>query len=425
MTEAQKYQGSLYKNKNNKNNNHNNNPQQQNRHKKVKLEDPVTPIAFTKPHDNKMSHRAYVEELPDEPFDVHQFLQPGVEDDEGVPPAAPSPPSARPLKENTINVFDFMVGTVTPNLSNANIPGGSSPTPPPEETNELVRYDFEANGFVDPEGARDENGNVPFVEYGSGEIPTTKLKTPAPGAHRKPKDKKRKHLHIDTNSPLHEPHRDEEMVDAPPVLHSGLTGGLNRLTVFPPSPDFSGGDGNEPSTSSPIKKKKAQKAAKQHAKSSKHAKARPESGGIFSRLKSYSNTTTAKTKKRKTVSSPPKPKKSSSNRQRRHTHSHDKPTKAIEYKSDRKGEKQGSNAMIVYHEPVDLFMSLVHKGPESERGCSLNKALKRFHRERQESSDCRGKVVEEKDLFKSLRMKRNDRGEIVLFSIPDEFKDLL
>jgi len=63
-------------------------------------------------------------------------------------------------------------------------------------------------------------------------------------------------------------------------------------------------------------------------------------------------------------------------------------------------------ATMVSH--AEMFMSFVTKGPESERGCSINKALKRYRREK-------GGGAEEKDLFKVLRMKRNERGEIVLF----------
>jgi cell growth-regulating nucleolar protein len=55
-------------------------------------------------------------------------------------------------------------------------------------------------------------------------------------------------------------------------------------------------------------------------------------------------------------------------------------------------------------------MSYITKGPESERGCSINKVLKRYHRERD------GRDDEDKELWKSLRVRRNSRGEIVLFA---------
>jgi cell growth-regulating nucleolar protein len=62
-----------------------------------------------------------------------------------------------------------------------------------------------------------------------------------------------------------------------------------------------------------------------------------------------------------------------------------------------------------------MFMSFIDKGPDSERGVSINKALKRYHRERNDKS----KADSEKELWKDLRLKRNDRGEIVLFLAPE------
>jgi len=48
----------------------------------------------------------------------------------------------------------------------------------------------------------------------------------------------------------------------------------------------------------------------------------------------------------------------------------------------------------------------------------LNKVLKRYHRERSEmGNNTLSKLSEEKELWKSLRLKKNDRGEIVLFAI--------
>ena len=70
--------------------------------------------------------------------------------------------------------------------------------------------------------------------------------------------------------------------------------------------------------------------------------------------------------------------------------------------------------MITYSTRADLFLSFITKGPDSERGCSINKVLKRYHRER----DVRGgdaKEEEDKELWKSLRLRRNSHGEIVLF----------
>jgi cell growth-regulating nucleolar protein len=57
-------------------------------------------------------------------------------------------------------------------------------------------------------------------------------------------------------------------------------------------------------------------------------------------------------------------------------------------------------------------MSFVEKSVETERGCSVHKALRRYHRER---GDKTSKGQEEKELWRDLRLRVNDRGEVVLF----------
>lgn len=45
----------------------------------------------------------------------------------------------------------------------------------------------------------------------------------------------------------------------------------------------------------------------------------------------------------------------------------------------------------------------------------MNKALKRYHRERREQGSALPKAEEEKELWRSLRLKKNERGEVVVF----------
>ena len=70
--------------------------------------------------------------------------------------------------------------------------------------------------------------------------------------------------------------------------------------------------------------------------------------------------------------------------------------------------------MVVYRTRAELFLSFVNKGPESENGCSINKALKRYHRERGTGL---AKQDEEKELWKSLRVRRNERGEVTILGL--------
>lgn len=145
---------------------------------------------------------------------------------------------------------------------------------------------------------------------------------------------------------------------------------------------------------------------------------------------------------------------------KRKTSSHgdtDRPSrrlKQIEYRRDSdqsrsrspRGGGGGDNdrRVVVYRQPnaaeaefqremANHFLSLVNKGPDSGRGWSVHKALKRFHRDfpamsgSEDRDGERGRrhgrnraererrVEDEKELWRGLRLKRNDRGEVVLF----------
>lgn len=366
MTEEQKYHGALYKNK------------------KVKP-NPTTPEA-PKATMATMTHLAYVEDVPEDYMD-YQI------DDDGktVASALPHAPTPPPADDAKVDVFDFLVAGATPNASNLKLPQDDALKE--GDSTSLVRYDYEANAYVDPTGYEADDKKS-MVQYGTGPVP---VHTPANKSERRKskegakdanKDKKRKRLHVDVP------------MDEPPVLHSGLTGGLNRLmsrpSVFPPSPEYSADAAETPA--SPLKKSK-----------SKHSKHRGE--GIGNNLMSM---LTSKPKKKKSSSS----KKHREHREHRHKSDGEKGPKLIEYRPGSKDSKSGdASQMVVYKPRADLLLSLVNKGPDSERGCSMNKALKRFHRERSASGNSLGKPMEEKELWRSLRLRKNDRGEIVLFSI--------
>jgi cell growth-regulating nucleolar protein len=377
MTEDQKYQGALYKEKTKKPNNQN--PKADNKQEKDK---------------NMRGHQAFVEEVEEKVYSVWDGYL-GATDDEKSPveppPEAPTPPSA--ANEDQINVFDFLVATgQTPNASTMNLAEDQKTTV--VESTSLVRYEPKDEDDDDLLDIDDDDERL--ISYGSGPVPSGKYQTPANKSERRKskegehkKDKKRKRLHVDVPT-------DRVMTDAPPVLHSGLTGGLKSLMrpVLPPSPDYSGGDGADPSPASPLKKTK-------HSKHSKHGHS---SNSLFGMLAGGTKT---KTKKHK------------SHKKHSH-HKEDRASKLIEYRpqsKDGSGNTDGEEGQMILFKPrADVFLSFVNKGPESERGCSVNKALKRFHREREASGSNMGKSKEEKELWRSLRLRRNERGEIVLFS---------
>ncbi|TGJ87786.1 hypothetical protein E0Z10_g962 [Xylaria hypoxylon] len=360
-----------------------------------------------------MAHRAYVEDVAEEyeeykDYEVHESEDEGGYSYNAMPPAAPMPPPAVADDAN-VNVFDYMLDA-TPNASKVNFQSQQTPTEY-GGGRQLIRFETDASNYVDESGYMVDDGAM--GQY------ATAYETPAPKSHRTKtkdverelkKDKKRKRLRIETSPAALDPRTDEVMTDAPPVLHSGLTGGLNRMmrpSQFPPSPDYSGGDAGETSPASVIKKKKPTKSSKPRRTDS-----------IGSNLKALvSGTSKSKVSKKRKHSSERTEKK-------RRTHSHSssrKDAKFIEYRA-KSGDEQGNEggALVVYRPRSDLFLSFCNKGPESDRGCSVNKALKRYHRERSESGTSLSKVMEEKELWRSLRMRRNERGEIVLFSLEDE-----
>ncbi|RDL40092.1 uncharacterized protein BP5553_00071 [Venustampulla echinocandica] len=397
ISEAQKYQGALYRPEKEKKNRQNQNQNQN--------------------HSNSQAlvpHNAYVEDADAEDEYHHNshivIVDPPM-------PEAPEPPSAAPgftmqSDPANVNVFDFLVDSETPNASKLELP---APEPmhlieeahEENQSRELVRVHFEDAG----------QSVTDLVEYGNGPVPTSAYETPVPKTERErerrkerrdrdlsreeKKDKKRKRLHVDTQD-LSPRQGDEIMTDAPPVLHSGLTGGLNRLlsrpSVFPPSPDYSGGDVADASPGSPLKK----------TKHSKRGRSRVDTIGnnIMSLISS---------RKPSREHSADQPKR----KHRKHREASEKPSrKMIEYKPNGDDETQhydGQQEMVVYKPRGDLLLSFINKGPESERGMSMHKALKRYHRERNATGSAMSKGLEEKELWRSLRMKRNDRGEIVLF----------
>ena len=400
MTEAQKYQGALY------------------REKKGKGQPAPAPAPAPAHHANQNMApnatvlAAYVEDAAEDHDSWRDYEQRSDDDDHSVAdllPEAPTPPSAHDAE---VNVFDFLVDP-TPTASRVSLPA-TAPIQLSEDT-QLVRFDPEAHGMVD---SFEDDGAL--IQYGAGPIPTH-FETPAPKLQRRKvkdsdkdakKDKKRKRLHIET---------DHIMTDAPPVLHSGLTGGISRLmsrpTVFPPSPDYSGGDVAE-TPASPLKKTKSK-----HHKSSRTAEGLGNSLmamiAASSKPSKPKSSSTKKRTKTKSTSTPSKPKKKRTTTAK--ALDAPKEQKLLEYRPPSKDGKEAdaaaAGALVVFKPRADHFLSFVNKGPDSERGCSVNKALKRYHRERSDSGS--GKVLEEKELWKSLRMRKNDRGEIVLFCIDD------
>jgi cell growth-regulating nucleolar protein len=420
MTEAQKYQGHLYRGDKKKGGQQ---QQQQQQRKQAQGQ------------EQAMVPKAYVEDAPEDGGDLHAIA---VID---VPPRAPTPPPATAALEN-VNVFDFLVQDATPKAAVTGAPG--------RKLLERESSSMYVNHPNDSQYSQYSNGDgTTYMQrgysYGDAPVqptferydslsnlensqtslmpPPTAYATPAPKKEKKEKsdksDKKRKRHQIDDLdlSAAKRPasRGDEPMADAPAppststssrVLHSGLTGGLSRLVT---DPDFYEDRIDAgPTPISPLKRSKRSEHGKESS-SRDDNKRKSSSSRTVASSKPTSETTSRHNNRRhhRSPSSSPEPSARPKSR-----------TKAIEYtNSTRAGSVQPSASNQVgahYNSRAELFMSFVNKGPDSERGVSINKALKRYHREKglREGGE---KEDEDKELWKGLRLRRNSRGEVVLF----------
>lgn len=460
--------------------------------------------------NSQYGRQAYVEDAPDQDSGAVTIVD--------ALPHAPSPPTAPaaiagapppPPKQSpappsaAVNVFDFLVNEDTPNASRTNVAvpeepmsGGHEVThvivAPPEDPPRPLQSVLERND------SRETFGESRYAEdgfhYGQGPVPVAgrpmssfeplqaaPYLTPASqqdvGRVRvHTKDRKRKRVQVEelqipaSEIGIMRGEGDEIMTDAPPVLHSGLTGGLKSLLAFPrpadypPSPDYSSGGGDvgelgDPSPGSPLKRSKRhsiirnpmtalvparRRSSHQHTTTTHHVgeaahqsthrlrrqhrhrhgaedgnsnegrherrhrrrdgggddlsdrqsppagaagparklkviKYRSVVGPEPERERSISNSNDSGSKERRSEGGSHLHHRHSSYHSHNHRSSHQPTTTSHHHNNN----SNSSNQLVIYRRSrADLFMSFVNKGPESEKGCSMNKALKRYHRER-------------------------------------------
>lgn len=438
ISEAQKYQGALYKEKDR--------GSKQDRRGQTNGNTSQAMIA----------RKAYVEDAPE--GDEEKVV--AVVD---VPPRAPTPPPVSATLLDNVNVMDFLVGEETPVVAKTAVVV-------PEDTRShrpsvhFVSEDLRSNrGSVIGNGQASRSnisyGHAPvqpsYERYDSWQDladlqkrhtmmgPPTYV-TPAAKEHRKEKrdkhvstsEKKRKRQHVDEldlSSVKRPSSRDATMTDAPRsdgrVLHSGLTGGLSKLVTDPEFYEDRIDAGPTP-IRSPLKQRRREEDIKQERrKSSYSSHSTAASSKPTTTTRYYIGEKPARERhhhddKHHGADKRSRHEHTSSRRHRRDsTSSDDKPTRrqsrAIEATASDRIDRPASvqptatNQIVSYNARADLFLSYINKGPHSERGCSMNKVLKRYHRERDVRSE--EKEEEDKELWKSLRLRRNERGEIVLF----------
>lgn len=418
ISEAQKYQGHLYKDKSAKGNKQQN--QQDNKRKSTNDSSSMVPRG------------AYVEDAP-EGDDMNTVA---VID---VPPRAPTPPPAPDALEN-INVFDFLVSDATPKgavqapeerrriehttphgdsqYSQGYSQQGWSYGNAPVETS-CQRWDSYNNLTADSQE----------TQAGSLMPPPNSYVTPAPKEQRKKDrkaekstDKKRKRNveELDLSSAKRPQSRDEDMeVDVPTttkrILHTGLTGGLTRLVTDPEFYDDRIDAG--PTPISPIKRRKEGRSERETTKKASHGSSKVSASTKHSHRERDGRSRSPERERRHRRSHHRRSASLSSVEDRRSKRAppRGQEQRALEYPLDRPSSVQptANNQLMGPNDRADHFLSFITKGPESERGCSIHKVLKRWHRER----DVRGEEREEEDkeLWRGLRLRRNSRGEIVVF----------
>ncbi|WPG99009.1 Hypothetical protein R9X50_00181100 [Acrodontium crateriforme] len=399
ISEAQKYQGHLYREKDNK----------KGKNDKRKSQDNSQAM---------IARSAYVEDVP-EGDDMNAVA---IVD---VPPRAPTPPPAPAALPENVNVFDFLVTEGTPHKNGANdkrriqshahhANGDSqySQHSNGDRSSYLAQGYSYGNAPVQPGLDRyDSWQNLTDSQQSSSLMPPPHVTPSSAKTDRKKdrSDKKRKRQQVeelDLSNSKRPSSRDAMIVDPPSsatrVLHSGLTGGLSRLVTDPEFYDDRIDAG--PTPISPTKRTKRSVSERDASKDDR-------------RRSSYTSYSVVSKSSRGGADD-----KRRSRRSHRHDTSdesgddrHRSSTRAIEYPTERPGSVQPSahNQLVAYSSRAELFLSFINKGPDSERGYSMNKTLKRYHRER----DIYGseREDEDKELWKSLRLRRNDRGEIVLF----------
>lgn len=404
MTEAQKYEGALYKDK----------------ERKGKAQS-------TNKTATMIPRKAYVEDEQDtEMGDVAVAVI-------DVPPRAPSPPNNEGLPPG-INVYDFLVKE--DGASQSSSAAVSRPVSHMLETQASTISDdshFRDHGYSYGDAplhpGLDRYGSFSSLQPHAGSQGidsrdnSQQYLTPGPNSRERRErdrdrdgdrddrksDKKRKRHHMDELDILRARQTELESSGSRPQLHSGLTGGLSRLLARPVE-EFEKQVRLAQSPLSPVKRSRKEDGEERRRKDDAGERTRD------GRNRGEHRRTAAETEQQRR-------KEDRERRRRRGSSSsdddrkppHGKP-KAIEFHKPSLDVAANKGQLIQYRNPAEHFLSFINKGPESERGMSINKALKRYHRERGAESD-REKDINDKLLWKELRLRRNERGEIVLFSV--------
>ncbi|BDD55473.1 hypothetical protein MPDQ_006051 [Monascus purpureus] len=442
MTEAQKYEGALYKEKPSKN------------QRKGKDD--------SKQNPNTVSNNA-----------AQQQPRPAKDAPNAVDSQSNAPPPGNTGENGQlpVNVFDYLVTGDTPNASRVSLSSAKEPMKMVDDAPSLFGASkalAQAGNEGDDEERLDDNdyqengytygtGPVKQSTYSKTSNVSTEFLTPAPKekkSHTRMKgkednhkaegltsDKKRKRNveDVDMGGTDSRYEEDASMMDAPssvvnnpgtPVLHSGLTGGLERILRIP-SPG--GGDetngAHHRDTSSPIKRSRRSDKEKNRAErivstvfGLPGSRNEVTSKALIRSRRSSADANEGRKLKKSHRSHHDNAEGGKTSRKSSEGDRSSRRSKQLEYPRDSDAH---DGEMILYHHPnvdeeqqyqlASEFLSLVTKGPESGRGMSVHKTLKRLHARQSQDVDRERQFEEDRQMWRALRLKRNERGEVVLF----------
>lgn len=227
--------------------------------------------------------------------------------------------------------------------------------------------------------------------------PPGSLRTPAPQHHQAPElsrsDSQKKRKRSPTNDTTSSTQQNS-------TLHSGLTGGLNRMLN---APEVEPGRSTEASPLSPKKRhkrsaeepsttyktKEVEKPAKKRQRETSHATSASMSTALVS---------------------------TKSKRERDHSSQ-----RSSQAPTGRRLLTHPTTTQEKHQARSEFFLSLIDKDHRSVKGQSIWGALKSFHEGRREGAgrDEVARLEEEKRLLRGLRCRINRQGEVVLFARPE------
>lgn len=380
----------------------------------------------------KSSKAAYVEDVPDSPNPSFVATSVPIE---AVPPPAPSPPAV--TEDSTpVNVFDYLQPDSPASSAssassyksirqnNALPQQASNPTVTPAPTRKDPLFTYGNAPIPTSTNQYDSDHDVPMSDI--QQAPSSTQKTPAPvhaSSHQSASqsDKKRKRGSLDDHEAnLVRTARSKAENDGRTVLHSGLTGGLNKLLTD-----------HEAAQASPLSPKKRSKHAKDGSKKDSSTAAAAEAAAAA-----------AAQETRLTV----KPRGDLTQKDGKPTRRSDRHTtstsRALEPTSSRtNGALSRTNTSKTWtsvqltqrpeQSHSEFFLGLIDKGPESSKGQSVWGVMKMFHEGLLvggggggvglDAGSGAGNIMEMEDkrLFRGLRMKRGKAGEIIIFARPE------